>query len=558
VQGVRQNVMTNGGAPMASTVQQGFATRQASSLGNAPTMTGARQGVAEIAAAPTASAAYEDPSGVQRVTADQVQASQWDQATADRYANPYYGAVRDNTAREMGRQQAVERASMNDGAQAAGAFGGTRHALLESETRRNQGETMLDYLDRANAAGYENAQGQFERDRTADMSAQGMNQSANLNAGQFNSSLLDALSGRNADRQQQVNVGNADRAGTFSLADFDARNRAFAGDADRDQQARGANMDAAMRYAMANQGAENDARGSNQAAMNTAFGADAGRAQQTNFANQDASSRFRLADQDAFNSAYGADAGRAQQAGLSNQDFLSRFMLSDQDAANTAIGANANRSQDAARFNATAANDINTSNADRTLTADRYNGDQTADLYRRLMAGGEQMAGFGGQQQQQQTQDIMNLMRAGGLEQDTNQAGMDAAYQEFLRMQDAPMDRYRDLMGILSGTPRNTTTNTTGSGTSTQKQQGSIWDTLIGAGQIAASFSDRRLKRGVSFIRRLANGLGVYRYRYVWDAPGVKRLGVMAQEVAVRRPDALGPRVHGYLTVNYAKLGEAA
>ena len=54
----------------------------------------------------------------------------------------------------------------------------------------------------------------------------------------------------------------------------------------------------------------------------------------------------------------------------------------------------------------------------------------------------------------------------------------------------------------------------------------------------------------------MANGLGVYRYRYVWeDADAPMRIGVMADEVERLAPEALGPIVLGYRTVNYSMLG---
>lgn len=68
-------------------------------------------------------------------------------------------------------------------------------------------------------------------------------------------------------------------------------------------------------------------------------------------------------------------------------------------------------------------------------------------------------------------------------------------------------------------------------------------------------FSDRRLKTDIHEIAREPDGLGVYRYRYLWDDR--ERVGVMADEVADLRPWALGPEIQGYRTVNYHLL-EAA
>jgi hypothetical protein len=77
---------------------------------------------------------------------------------------------------------------------------------------------------------------------------------------------------------------------------------------------------------------------------------------------------------------------------------------------------------------------------------------------------------------------------------------------------------------------------------------------LIGslAGSAAVAFSDSRLKTGITKIGRLMNGLSVYAWTYLW---GEKNIGVMADEVKVLRPDALGPLIDGkYMTVNYSRL----
>lgn len=54
-------------------------------------------------------------------------------------------------------------------------------------------------------------------------------------------------------------------------------------------------------------------------------------------------------------------------------------------------------------------------------------------------------------------------------------------------------------------------------------------------------------------MARLDNGLGLYRYRYLWS--DTLYVGVMAQEVAALRPDAVARGVDGFLGVNYARPG---
>lgn len=65
--------------------------------------------------------------------------------------------------------------------------------------------------------------------------------------------------------------------------------------------------------------------------------------------------------------------------------------------------------------------------------------------------------------------------------------------------------------------------------------------------------SDVRLKRDIVLVGRLKDGLGIYRYRYLWS--DTVYVGVMAQEVALDHPDAVVKGADGYLRVNYSKLG---
>ncbi|HWX29001.1 MAG TPA: tail fiber domain-containing protein [Steroidobacteraceae bacterium] len=88
-----------------------------------------------------------------------------------------------------------------------------------------------------------------------------------------------------------------------------------------------------------------------------------------------------------------------------------------------------------------------------------------------------------------------------------------------------------------------------------------ILDTLGGptspltfGGQARVVFvSDARLKRDIVLVGRLDNGLGLYRYRYLWS--DAEYVGVMAQEVALIQPKAVVHGFDGYLRVNYGLLG---
>jgi hypothetical protein len=65
--------------------------------------------------------------------------------------------------------------------------------------------------------------------------------------------------------------------------------------------------------------------------------------------------------------------------------------------------------------------------------------------------------------------------------------------------------------------------------------------------------SDVRLKRDISLLARLDNGIGLYRYRYLWS--DIVYVGVMAQEVIMVAPDAVHLEQDGFLRVDYGALG---
>jgi Chaperone of endosialidase len=73
------------------------------------------------------------------------------------------------------------------------------------------------------------------------------------------------------------------------------------------------------------------------------------------------------------------------------------------------------------------------------------------------------------------------------------------------------------------------------------------------AAATALPTSDIRLKRDISQVGALPNGLGLYRYRYL--SGDTAYVGVMAQEVEPIAPDAVVRGADGYLHVDYARLG---
>jgi hypothetical protein len=65
--------------------------------------------------------------------------------------------------------------------------------------------------------------------------------------------------------------------------------------------------------------------------------------------------------------------------------------------------------------------------------------------------------------------------------------------------------------------------------------------------------SDIRLKRDIAQVGELAEGINLYCYRYLWS--DTTYVGVIAQEVAAVKPEAIRRGADGYLRVDYARLG---
>lgn len=73
---------------------------------------------------------------------------------------------------------------------------------------------------------------------------------------------------------------------------------------------------------------------------------------------------------------------------------------------------------------------------------------------------------------------------------------------------------------------------------------------LFGLGANALMFSDKRLKEDIKKVGKLDNGLDVHAYRY--KAGGPVHIGLMAQEVEKKNPDAV-QTLNGFKAVDYKK-----
>ena len=126
----------------------------------------------------------------------QFQASQFGQQEAQQYMSPYMQSVVDIQQREAQRQGDI--AGTQRGAQAvkAGAFGGGRQAIMESEAARNLAQQKGDIQAQGLQSSYQQAQAQFNADQARRMQAQQLGeQSKQYGAGYGMQGLQTALQG---------------------------------------------------------------------------------------------------------------------------------------------------------------------------------------------------------------------------------------------------------------------------------------------------------------------------------------------------------------------------
>jgi hypothetical protein len=134
---------------------------------------------------------------------------------AQQYMNPYLQASLDPQLQEARRQSQITQMSNNAQAAKAGAFGGSRGALMNTETQKNLGTNLANITGQGYNTAYNNATQQFNADQARQLQAQQQTeQSRQFGAGQALSNAQNTaqygLSGLNANEaSRQFGAGQA-------------------------------------------------------------------------------------------------------------------------------------------------------------------------------------------------------------------------------------------------------------------------------------------------------------------------------------------------------------
>jgi hypothetical protein len=431
-------------------------------------------------------------------------AKQWtDPGTQQQYMDPYAGAVTDIAARKAKETFYSQLADEGGRAAAAGALGGSRQALVDATMRRDYATQVSDMQAQGLEAAYQNAQQQFERDRTAGtqtgqfniqaaLDAAKSNQAAGLTAGQANlqsqlaTQQLGAQTGLQAalaNQQAGLDTSKANQAAQLGVQQLGtqagmqaalANQQADIGYAGLGTDVAKANQAAALNAAQSNQstglqagmanqstGLQAQMEGAKLGSQEREFGANLGQEaaieqaklqQQTNLANQGAQMSAQQ-----LGSTLGLDALKTQyagglQAGLANQQAgldltklgeQSRQYGFGQQQQGEQFGANLNLQTQQAQQDAVNAAIRN------NLTA----AGQTADIFGRV--GANDSLAF--QNQLAANAQVGNL---GMFQQQQDQATADKQFQLWQLQKAYPMASMEQLAQMLNQTAAPFTTQT--------------------------------------------------------------------------------------------------
>ena len=399
--------------------------------------------------------------------ASQVRSQNFGQQSVQDYMSPYQQNVTDIQKQEAIKDYGRQLPGQNAQASSAGAFGGTRQALVAAEGQRNL-QTQLGGIQAAGSQNaYQNAQQQFNADQARRQQAQMSNQQAGLTVGQQNLASQLQTQGLRAGQSLQVAMSNLSN-----------RQQTNVQNAANNLQAQGMNAEQAMRAALANQQAGLTVGQQNLSSKLQTQALGAGQDLQVAMSNL--SNRQQANVQNAANNlqAQGMNAEQAMRAALANQQAgLTVGQQNLQSQLQTqALGSG--QSMQAQLANQGAYGQMQGLGMQQNLSANQQAMQNAAQQAQYGLAGqqaGEASRQFGanyGLQNRQQALAAAGQLGTLGQQQYTQQMGINAAqqqagaqiqaqeqqgisnkYQDFLNTQNYPYKQLGFMSDIIRGTP---------------------------------------------------------------------------------------------------------
>ena len=177
------------------------------------------------------SAAMDTTRNIMRYQPQQVQATSYDASTMARpdqastqmgaYTNPYESQVVQQTLRDIGGQAQMGQQNLAAQAQAAKAFGGSRHGVAEAEAMKGYTQQMADAASRMRQQGFNTALGAAQFDVGQQQAAAAANQAALNQAAQFGAQTgmtAQQLNQSAGLQGAQLRLGAANQLGNMDLS----------------------------------------------------------------------------------------------------------------------------------------------------------------------------------------------------------------------------------------------------------------------------------------------------------------------------------------------------
>ena len=243
------------------------------------------------------------------ISANSVTAGQVGNTDLSRYMNQYDTQVIDNTLSDLDRSRQLQQQNIGANASAAGAYGGARHALRESENNRNYFDQAAQTSSALRQAGFNNAQQMGLTDIQNTMQGDLANQGANLQAGTLNANL--------GQQRAMANQMAGNQASQFGAT---AGNQAAQQASAQQQAANQFGAQAGNTSGLANQASLNQARQFGSQAANTANLANQSAFNNAGQFGAQARNTSGLANQSAYNNSGQFNAGARQAAQMANQN----------------------------------------------------------------------------------------------------------------------------------------------------------------------------------------------------------------------------------------------
>jgi hypothetical protein len=170
--------------------------------------------------------------GTSPYAASNISTGQFGSAQAQQYMNPYLQASLDPQLAEARRQSQITQMGNAAKLTQAGAYGGSRGAIMDTETQRNLGTNLANITGQGYNTAYTNAMGQFNADQARQLQAQQGNEaSRQFGAGQALTNAQQAAQygqsaqAQNMQQQQfgaQQALSNAQNKAQYGLAGLNA------------------------------------------------------------------------------------------------------------------------------------------------------------------------------------------------------------------------------------------------------------------------------------------------------------------------------------------------